>query len=116
MKRNIISGALALLLVIVGCARKPSHQSPPEIVNNVEGSFTFKDQTVKLSHAYARRVKNEGDKSKQDVLIVFTDRPTQWRVIDQHLVVCRYALSVGHYKFWENCKSHLQKPTESGVY
>lgn len=48
---------------------------PPEIVNSVEGSFTFKDETVKLSHAYARTVENEDDKTKQDVLIVFTGRP-----------------------------------------
>lgn len=83
MKRIIVLAALALLLVTAGCARKTSYQPPPEIMNSVEGSFTFKDQTVKLSHAYARRVVNEKDKSKQDVLIVFTDRPAPWKVIDQ---------------------------------
>ncbi len=82
MKRIIMLSALALLLVSVGCARKV-RQLPPEIVNSVEGSFTFRDKTVQLSHAYARRVDNEEDESKQDVLIVFTDRPAPWQVIDE---------------------------------
>ncbi len=84
VKRIIMLGALALLLVTAGCARKASFLPPPEIVNNVEGSFTFKDETVKLNHAYARRVENEDDNTKQDVVIVFTDRPAPWSIIDNH--------------------------------
>jgi hypothetical protein len=82
MKRIIMTGALALMIVSVGCNRAASSQ-PPEIANTVDGSFTFDGETVKVSHAYASLVKNEKDDRKQNVMIVFTDRPAPWRVIDQ---------------------------------
>jgi len=83
VKLGTLSLSLAIVLTTVGCGRKAAFVAPLEIVNNVEGSFTFKDETVKLNHAYARRVENEADKTKRDVLIVFTDRPAPWKVIDQ---------------------------------
>ena len=83
MNRIITTCALALMLVSVCCNRASSPQ-PPEIANTVDGSFTFNDETAKVSHAYARRVTNEKDDSKQDVMIVFTDRPAPWGVIDQN--------------------------------
>jgi hypothetical protein len=43
--------------------------------NSVNGSFTLEGKMVKVSHAYARLVKNEHDKTKQDVLILFTEKP-----------------------------------------
>jgi len=83
MKRIILMISLALMCVGLGC-NKAASGPPPEIANTVDGSFTFNDETAKVSHAYARLVKNEKDDHKQDVMIVFTDRPAPWRVIDQN--------------------------------
>ena len=94
MKRNIMLSALTLVLVSVGCARKVP-PLPPEIVNSVAGSFSFRDKTVKLTHAYARRVDNEEDRHKQDVMIVFTDRPAPWQVIDGGDQYIREKVSAG---------------------
>ncbi|MCM3873440.1 MAG: hypothetical protein ND895_22385 [Pyrinomonadaceae bacterium] len=91
MKRIIMTSVLALMLVSMGCNRASSNQPlenasllPPEIVNTVEGSVTFNGETVKVSHAYASVVKNDGDDRKQNVVIIFTDRPAPWGVIDQN--------------------------------
>jgi hypothetical protein len=43
--------------------------------NRVTGSVTFEGTTVKFNHAYARPVPNDFDKSKQDALILFTEKP-----------------------------------------
>jgi hypothetical protein len=43
--------------------------------NSVEGSYTFGGKTVKVNYAYARLVANEHDKSKQDALVLFTEKP-----------------------------------------
>lgn len=98
MKCIIMLSALALVFVGLGCgktppattaAAQPTPSNDAESVNSVEGSFTVtgyfaKDQppeTVTLTQAYARRVKNEEDQSKQDILILLTEKPVARKVL-----------------------------------
>ena len=99
MKFIILLSALALVFVGLGCAKKPqptptaTAQPTPsnddESVNSVEGNFTVtgyfaKDkppEAVTLTQAYARRVKNEEDQTKQDILILLTEKPVARKVL-----------------------------------
>lgn len=101
MKRIIILSALALVFVNLGCAKtqppaptstaQPTPKNDAESVNSVEGSFTVtgyfaKDQppeAVALTQAYARRVKNEEDQSKQDILILLTEKAVARKVLTE---------------------------------
>lgn len=92
MKRSIMSSVLALVLVSAGCAQmsisKPTAVEQPTptkesgIANSVEGTLTVNGEVFKMTHAYARRMGNDQDKSKQDVLIVFTDRAVARQVLE----------------------------------
>jgi hypothetical protein len=92
MKRSIMSIALALVLVSVGRAQtavnKPTTGEQPMsakesgIGNSVEGTLTVNGDVFRITHAYARRVESDQDKSKQDVLIVFTDRAVARQVFE----------------------------------
>jgi len=92
MKRSIRSSALTLVLVSTASAQttvnKPTAVEQPMstkengIVNSVEGTLTVNGEVFKMTHAYARRVENHQDKSKQDVLIAFTDRAVARQVFE----------------------------------
>ncbi|MEO8436700.1 MAG: hypothetical protein ABI596_17510 [Pyrinomonadaceae bacterium] len=98
MKRIMMFGALALLFVVMGCnksqstltaATPPAPNNDAESVNSVAGSFTVtgyfaKDkppETVTLTQAYARRVKNQDDPTTQDVLILLTEKALSRKVL-----------------------------------
>jgi hypothetical protein len=99
MTRSIMLSALALVFVGVGCAQTPQMQptamgqptpsNDAEGVNRVEGNFKVPDfftqgkqpETVFLTQAYAHRVKNEKDQSKQDILILLTEKPVARKVL-----------------------------------
>lgn len=98
-KHAVRSSLFLILLASTGCSQtkqqsaattQPDQQSTPaatrylESVNSVSGSFALdaffsEDKktpfTITLSHAYARLVKNGLDPSKQDVLIVLSEKP-----------------------------------------
>jgi hypothetical protein len=96
MKLIIMLSALALVFVGLGCTKtsqptptatatataQPTPKNDDESINSVEGNFTVtgffaKDkppEKVTLTQAYARRVKNEEDPNKQDILILLTEK------------------------------------------
>lgn len=101
MKRIIMMSVLALVFVNLGCAKtpkptaiateQPTPRNEAESINSVEGNFTVtgffaKDkppEAVTLTQAYARRVKNAEDQSKQDILILLTEKAVPWKVLTE---------------------------------
>ena len=99
MKRIAILSALALLFLGFGCSKapqgtatavsQPTPSNDAESVNSVNGSFTVTGyfagdkppETVTLTQAYARRVKNEEDQTKQDILVLLTEKPVARKVL-----------------------------------
>jgi hypothetical protein len=77
---NRIIFLITLLLIPLGFnfAQMEKRRAPvsnPDAVNQVEGSFTFKGKTTRVSHAYAKMLKN-------DVVILFTDTLIAQKTID----------------------------------
>jgi len=99
LKRKTVSFVLMAALTSLGCSqtRQPAVGAPAappirdvESVNTVTGSFTVaavfnrNDKspiTVNLTQAYARLVKNRKDETKQDVVILLTEKPLARRAI-----------------------------------
>ena len=97
MNRIIILITNGLLFLGLGCgstpqatitAPQPTPSHDAESVNSVEGSFTVTGyfakvkppEAVTLTQAYARRVKNEEDPGKQDILILLTEKAVPRKV------------------------------------